>query len=265
MQYGYLDVSHYDFLALEGEGTAESIWLEDPNKTQYLLKYEYSEDYLYNEVIAYKIATSLGLQSAECTLAICHGKRGVLSKNVNHYGCHMVNLMIQYPQFRILEGYKYSVRSFADWVHPLNGSNLRMTYKSIINLLLFDYLIENLDRHYGNIGVDAFTGDLAPFYDNAASLSLSGEVKSSLIIDEETSLPIMHSEIPLHLAHRYGNFFLKYGSEFYKSCTSLNMYEILEPLRNVMGNMKHNDYMDYLPNIIDARVQELRRILNSML
>lgn len=139
-----------------------------------------------------------------------------------------------------------------------------MTYENVINLLLFDYLIENHDRHYGNIGVDSNTGDIAPYYDNAASLSLVTQDKLTMLYDEAANRRISHSEIPHYLASFQDGAFLKYGSEFYKRCRDLNIYDILLKLKKCMSTMKYEDYEEKMPKLIDNRVQTIRDVLTKM-
>jgi hypothetical protein len=263
-EYFYKDVSHYTELEQEGRGTAESYWLESEDGTRYLWKKEIAEDFLFSEVIAYEISKQLGLCSAQVLLAEYNGEKGILSKDVNYYGCNMVNLIEVYAYFTFHDDICYSWRSFKECLTDHMGLGFTMSYESVVNLLLFDYLIENLDRHYGNIGIDLNTGDIAPYYDNAASLFLCSEDRLSMFYDESEKRRIYYSEIPQYLASHNDSAFIKYGSEFYQRCRNLNIYDILLKIEKCMGRSKYQDYEDSLPSLIDGRVRNIKDVVTTL-
>jgi hypothetical protein len=254
------DVTHFEFVGIEGRGTASASWLRHEG-VYYLWKQDIFTDFLYNEVIAYEMASQLRIKSAECILAIRDGAYGIISKDVDEYGCKMRNLLEIYPQFELVEDRGYSAEAFIDKITNKNEIGMHMSYENVLNMLLFDYLIENTDRHYGNIGIDDQNGDIAPFYDNAASLSLFSENKASLLYDRENSTWVYHCDIPSYLLRTFKIYFIVYGSRFLKRCENLNIVDILLRIEGVMGRTKSEEYMDTLPDLIESRIETLRSVL----
>lgn len=120
---------------------------------------------------------------------------------------------------------------------------------------MFDYLIGNFDRHFGNIGVDANTGDLSPFYDHAAGLQLSDENRESLIYDVESEKRVAHRDIPLHLIKKIG---ITYVSKFYTRCSELNVYNVLLKVQTVMGNQSYEEYEEILPELLNSGINWIK-------
>jgi len=253
--YVYEDISHFKYLGLVDQGTAGSLWLESPDGIRYHWKNEPSRDARVNEVIACEIATQIGLTCAQYTLAIYEGMEGVLSKDIDYYGVSMRNLIEVYPDFTLIDGKYYTLESFLKYCKSDADQDKCMTRYSVANLLLFDFLIGNFDRHYGNIGIDLNTGDIAPFYDNAAGLYLTNDNKPSLLYDEQSEKQILHQDIPSYLVRKLG---VALVANFFERCHNINIHDILLKLEKVMGRQVYDSYAETLPDLIDERCEIIR-------
>jgi hypothetical protein len=107
------------------------------------------------------------------------------------------------------------------------------------------------------IGIDGNTGDITPFYDHAASFLFLAE-SESMLYDEKTGTRVPQLKVPDYLRNKFGIQFYKHGSVFYEMCMSLDPYELLAPLRSVMGRHKHEDFEEGLYNQITERLHILR-------
>lgn len=128
------------------------------------------------EVICYNVGQSLGLDIAKQSLGVCNGKR--LNKEFKTLACSS-------PDFRNGKTLVYLQSLYIENDENIEFDKLcRNTGcgDNLINMLAFDLIIMNEDRHNSNVGFlmqDDGTLELAPIYDNGYSL-LYDDIKGML-------------------------------------------------------------------------------------
>ena len=166
--------------ASEGSGRSEKIWLQNPDTGQIgLFKFKKDIDTTDNisECIAYDLACILGIPCAKFEVGMYEGREGSMSYNILKKpdqilveGIHFIMLM--YP--------KYNPELFIDTMTS-NRYSIEMIKKAIerfvpiddlLEMLMFDYLIGNSDRHQNNWAILIENGKMqwSPLYDNSSSL-----------------------------------------------------------------------------------------------
>jgi hypothetical protein len=257
-----VNVDNFKLLDLEGKGTAEAYWLSD-GSSRYVFKIE-GLDSIYNEVLAYILAKQLGIRSAPCVVAERDGVLGVLSQDVNVYGVEMCNLIEGYPAFEIYGGNGYTLDSFLTYTDDVIKTGYHMEIKSIVNMFLFDYLIDNRDRHRGNIGIDMLTGDLAPLYDNAASFTMLGGDTPSLVYCNQLKRNLLQKEVLPHLWGKCLLQFNNYGLDFcIRAEEHLDFYVALFEMLPVMERWRHDRYIEEYGDSFMERYEEIQSLART--
>jgi hypothetical protein len=133
---------------------------------------------LWAEVIAFGIATAVGVPAAEARFAVSEGQRGVISRRIEGDLAHGNELLSalnpEYPTAGVGRVPGYDLDAIEDVLRLYAGSEEGMTaFESFAGYLAFDALISNTDRHHENWAVIRTSGRLAPTYDHGASLGFN--------------------------------------------------------------------------------------------
>lgn len=184
------DISHWERIGYGGKGTLDKEELNSPNGLKYLIKYPRKvkkgvswED--ITEFIAAEIGKILGLNMMKVEMVTRNGRRGCLLRHfVDEYGAKMneeggVLLSSLVEEFNELQksflkntelidaGFQV-IRRFEYW---------EQIKQEFIDMLVFDILIGNQDRHPFNWQI-LFLDEgpkFSPIYDNGASLGFRFE------------------------------------------------------------------------------------------
>ncbi|PWA09678.1 hypothetical protein DCC39_12595 [Pueribacillus theae] len=184
------DVSDWEHIGYGGKSTLEKEELKSPNQLKYLIKYPRKvkvgvswED--ITEFVAAQIGTIFGLEMMKVEIVIRNGRRGCLLRNfVDEFGAKM------YEEGGVLltslvEGYNELQESRLKNI-DLIDAGFQMISKleywatikeQFLNMLVFDILIGNQDRHPFNWLILYFDTEVkfSPIYDNGASLGFRFE------------------------------------------------------------------------------------------
>lgn len=173
--------------ASEGSGRSEKIWLKNPETNQtglFKFKKDIETTDHISEHMAYCIATILDIPCAKFDIGIYNGKEGSMSYNIVNpetmifaEGISFINLT--YPA--------YNPEQFIDLTTKRRYSIEMLTpilkkyqvFNEFIQMLIFDFLIGNTDRHHSNWALISEDKKwyFSPLYDNSSSLCayISGE------------------------------------------------------------------------------------------
>lgn len=164
----------------EGSGRSEKIWLKNPDTGQtglFKFKKDIGTTDHVSECIAFQIAQVLDIPCARFELGTYKGREGSVSYNIIEQenqtlieGIYFISLL--YPTYDVEKfidvktQHRYSIEMILASIEkfvPVNG---------FLNMLLFDYLIGNTDRHQSNWAVvmDRERMQWSPLYDNSSSL-----------------------------------------------------------------------------------------------
>jgi len=198
------DISDWEHIGHGGKSTLEKEELKSPNGLKYIIKYtRNSNQGLYwediTEFIAAKIGTLMGLEMMFVEMVIRDGKRGCLLRNFSdEYEAQMSEEGgVLLPS--LVDGYNELQESTLKNIDLIEAGfqiivklDIWKTIKNeFIDMLIFDILIGNQDRHpfnwlilYSDSGYQFST-----IYDNGASLGFNfNNTKLIEIISSETKL-----------------------------------------------------------------------------
>jgi len=259
----YENIDHFEYLGDESGGTAECIWLLS-GADIYLWKGELFEDARMCELIAHDLAVCLGIPVAEYRLAEYQGSLGVLSKNISSYGYTLLNIQEAYPRFGLIkEG--YALESFMEYWDKDGLLKFGMSGSAVVRMILFDFLVNNGDRHFMNIGINSITGDIAHLYDHGASFSNIGLNYTTMLYDIETQEKVLSSDLLEHMFSKLGMFFVDEVITFCEDCARINIYDILLTLEKVLGSYKNEVYQDTIPMLLATKMIELQNFIKNKL
>jgi hypothetical protein len=246
--------------ASEGSGRSEKIWLINPDNGQtglFKFKKDVETTDHISECIAFKLACILNIPCARFDLGIYNGKVGSMSYNIVNRegmrfqeGIHFLNLIYPYydpDQLMDTEsGNRYSVEMIFKALKEYKG-----VFDKFIEILIFDFLIGNSDRHQSNWALIYELGywNLSPLYDNSSSLcayesgkklgaylgkdnllwrSLVDTRSKSIIRIRETDNKVpSHLEVITYLADEYSDIVYQMALRIKESITSDVIDEVL--------------------------------------
>lgn len=168
-------------------GTRAKKYLQAPSGKYYYFKrsqIKEGKDYrfeFWSEVIAYKLGTMLGFDMLRYDIAVFDDLMGCISES-----------MINPEEEELIEGVKY-LQAFAPTYDPANkthqnrytfqliknsleNAKLEMHIKNIIEIIIFDALIGNGDRHQENW---AFINKLQPIHETIEELERTGIINNT--------------------------------------------------------------------------------------
>lgn len=163
---------HFESPDLNLNGQLDKFWCIENNKRM-LYKEGNSPFYFepYNEVIASEILDLLGLDHVHYQSKVIDGKAYSVCETFSSVDEEYI------PASDILEVEKKSnnENSYHHFFRCVKKLDIPISNLDIDNVLIFDYLISNSDRHYGNFGFIRDTNTLefkrlAPIFDNGNSL-----------------------------------------------------------------------------------------------
>lgn len=187
--YNFNSWSPYDGFA-EGSGRSEKIWLESPSGEVGLFKFPKSgqgdEDYTSEHVsehLAYKLGSILAVPTATVDIGVYKGRIGCMSYQINKKHEDLIEAALfiteHHPQYDVDSMVDHETGKYYCLEHIFEvASNEEMRYR-VIQMMVFDFLIGNSDRHQNNWAIireygaqarDGFPLRISPLYDNGSSL-----------------------------------------------------------------------------------------------
>lgn len=171
--------------AAEGSGRSEKIWLISEDETIGLFKFpkidpaaEKETTEHISEHLAHQIANKIGVKTAVVDLGFYEGRIGSMSYLVNETP---LDILIEGVSFIFALLPNYNVNTLQDEAsneyycieHIFQSTETFVSKDVWIEMMLFDFLIGNTDRHQSNWAIILKVTDdfiASPFYDNGSSL-----------------------------------------------------------------------------------------------
>ena len=137
---------------------------------KYFFKYTRSLDYIYNEMIAYELAQDFGIEAVSYDIASFNGHVGYISEDF--YKTGMTYLEDLLKGFYGDDRNKCNLSDVEFMMQERFGEEMaKKLSNQLIDLLMFDLIIGNTDRHDRNIIIDVNNEKLAPAFDNELMLN----------------------------------------------------------------------------------------------
>ena len=165
--------------AAEGSGRSEKLWLRNDLSNEIgLFKFNKTEETKENvsEKLASDIAKAIGIPCARIEIGTYQGRIGCMSYLINEIneqlieGVSLINKL--YPHYDPSTLYDDDNKMYYS-IEMIRNSLIEFGLQDkIFNVLLFDFLIGNADRHQSNWAIlRKVSGvELCPLYDNGSSL-----------------------------------------------------------------------------------------------
>lgn len=170
---GYASIKHKDFISspeFTTNGMLAKAWRKNPQRKEGIFLYKSGSTGFansgkepYSEFYAYQIAKTMGLNVTEYTLGKWKGRLNSICKLFSSKEFSFVSI--------------YHLVNDGGWQSVLNyyKSLGKQFYDDLVDMIIFDAIILNTDRHFGNFGflIDNSTNTIqktAPIFDNGLSL-----------------------------------------------------------------------------------------------
>ena len=174
----------------EGSGRSEKIWLQSKDNKIGLFKYpkfdnnslELSSEYI-SEHMAHRIGNLLGVETADVDIGNYKGRKGCMSYLINEPDEAVVEGAVfisgKHPDYNLENMQEMSTGKYYCLDHLLEVSDSTRVINRWIQMMIFDYLIGNSDRHQNNWAIlvsyadenkNSLKGRVCPLYDNGSSL-----------------------------------------------------------------------------------------------
>lgn len=164
----------------EGSGRSEKIWLKHSSTSQIgLFKFKKDADTKdhVSEKLASQLASLLEIPSAHVEIGIYKGREGSMSFLINRAnedlieGIWLINEL--YPNYSSERMFDDSINEYYSLEMLINSVEKYGLKKELLEMVIFDYLIGNSDRHQNNWAIIS-KGEreygFSPLYDNSSSL-----------------------------------------------------------------------------------------------
>lgn len=231
--------------ASEGSGRSEKIWLISNTGEIGLFKYpkyDPSTKQITSEHVSEHLASQLGLligvETARVDIGIYKGRIGSMSYLINTPSEHMVEgidfISGDYPNYNANDMRDEDTGKYYSLEHIFVSTRGIVEPEAWIEMMLFDYLIGNADRHQSNWAIlvklidskeRVFDVRRCPLYDNGSSLCsyvsedkldlylgkdlgpikalVNSKSKSIIRIDGNNKKKPLHLDVVLHLLAKY--------------------------------------------------------------
>ena len=165
--------------ASEGSGRSDKQWLKDP-KTNKIGLFKYTKTNKTTEHVSEELASELanliGLKCAKIDIGLYDSRTGSMSYLINNEteilieGIYLINKI--YPNYdsnSMYDKYKQEYYSLEMIINSIQEYNITIDF---LNIIIFDFLIGNTDRHQNNWAVISSNDNIkmCPMYDNGSSL-----------------------------------------------------------------------------------------------
>lgn len=214
---------------------------------------------IWTELLAYKIGTFLGLDIPEAIPATDGEHYGILIKSFlkrGEAGMPVIELaeasdILSASELKLSHNLLMIKRVF---FHEAMEAGM---WKKYLEMLIFDCLIGNNDRHDENwgllYGATIKKLRLAPIYDNASCLT-SGETEEKveqLLKNEKTLIQFINNSKPPNL------YLTPYDDKHYKHFEIMEYLIKQEPdMRSLIEKMLKKDYLGYTKNVL-IQIQQM--------
>lgn len=183
----FLDVTKWDAELTGTKGTRAKRVVFDPDTGErYFLKFpmvrdgrDYSTE-TWSEIIAHEVGTRLGFNVLEYGFAVCGDNAGCISRSMTSDTERLVEgdaiLFTNDSSYDPCDKSSYSRYTFSFVMNALHESGFDAFRRDFVEMLVFDAIIGNSDRHQGNWGFIGDTRDsgrtyrMAPIYDSGCCL-----------------------------------------------------------------------------------------------
>lgn len=270
----------------EGSGASEKIWLVNGNTNQIGL-FKYPKDTTTTEHVSEKIASviakTINIPCANVDIGTYNQRLGSMSYLINNShqgileGIHLLGL--SYDRKQLYDKEKDEYYSLDVILNSLRQYNLEQKF---INVVIFDYLIGNTDRHQNNWALlitDFEHYDLCPIYDNGSSLCsyvpehkiknylgkdyqlfnslVDSKSKSRIRIDKHNKKQPTHFQVISYLKDNFPNEVTDIIDSICNNITEININNILN---ENCDNLISNDRKQLILKFLLAKVEKIKNL-----
>ncbi len=285
-----------------GSGRSEKIWLQSEDGKIGLFKYpkidpdtgSITSEHV-SEHIAYQLGTLLKVKTAQIDLGSYHGRQGCMSYLLNKQNEAIIEgamfISGRHPDYDVNEMRETNSGKYYCLDHIMEVSESENIRGKWIQMMLFDYLIGNTDRHQNNWAIliryagekeNRFYGKACPLYDNGSSLccyvnnmmieSYLGKDKKrfeSLVDSKSRSMIRLdgydkkrptHREVVTYLLEKYPQA-RNIAREFCENLISLQISTLMESYVEVLSPSK----IELIKRFLCRKIELLSEVLNGVI